>query len=226
MRRMRSLATAALVLALAGCAGGLDRPTLNLQVIEALRSTLAARMAPRAERPPLTRAALDTVEGAFLEATVEARGQSAYLFVSGSRTNSSPGRIVVWRTEDNVSLAVRNGVLIETRGLGGDLGSSAVQVEGFRPGPGGSGPRVMQIRALDNKLVQISLACELTDLGPEPVEIVELRHPTRHLREHCEGGGGTVVNDYWVESRRGIVWQSRQWAGPFIGYIALRQLTD
>jgi len=69
------------------------------------------------------------------------------------------------------------------------------------------------------------MACSLQDLGPAPVEIVEVTYATRHLQERCEAAGSVVVNDYWVDSRSGRVWQSRQWAGPTIGYLRLRQLT-
>ncbi len=45
------------------------------------------------------------------------------------------------------------------------------------------------------------------------------------VQQRCSGGGGEVVNDYWVDSRGGLVWKSRQWAGPQIGYIRFRRLT-
>jgi hypothetical protein len=82
------------------------------------------------------------------------------------------------------------------------------------------------LRDKGNDQTRLSLACSLHDLGPAPIEIVEVAHPTRHLQERCEGGGGTVVNDYWVDSRpgRNQVWQSRQWAGPETGYVQIRQL--
>lgn len=222
-----------LVLSLAACSGGDAVPTLELQILKAGRTAIAARTAPKTARPPLTRAALDTLEGAFLEVTLERRDQLAYLFVSALRRDSGPGLITIWRTDDDITLALRNGVLIATRGLGGDVLSSAVQVAGDAPGPAGSGARIMSIRALDNKARRLALVCDLADLGPETIVIVAARHATRHLRETCEGGfagdgsggPGQVVNDYWVDAQSGLVWQSRQWAGPGIGYLRLRQLT-
>jgi hypothetical protein len=84
----------------------------------------------------------------------------------------------------------------------------------------------MQLRGLDNRGVSLALACDRQDLGPEAVTIVEIAHPARHLRETCTSSdGGSVVNDYWVDPQRRIVWQSRQWAGPVIGYIRTRRLT-
>lgn len=230
-RRIR-LAGLGAVLLLAACAGGNEERPSQLQLFDITRASIAAKQAGKAQpaRPPLTRAALDTVEIAAIEVTLERRDIFAYLFVETERRDDSPGRITVWRTEDDVTVSVRNGVVIATRGLGGDILSSAVQVSGDAPGPSGSGERIQMIRGLDNKEQRLVLSCELVDLGPDPVTIVELTYPTRHLQERCEGGvsvgGGEIVNDYWVESARGMVWQSRQWAGPHIGYMRLRRLTN
>lgn len=220
-------------LTLGGCSGGDAVPALELQIIRAGQAAVAARTGPKTTPPPVTRAALDAVEGSFLEAVLERRDQRAYLYVNARRRDEGPGLITVWRTGDNITLATRNGVLIATRGMGGDILSASVQVAGERPGPARGGEKILSIRALENKAVHLALACDLADLGPERIEILGHAHATRHLRETCRGGiagvgsgsPGTVVNDYWVDARAGLVWQSRQWAGPDIGYLRLRRLT-
>lgn len=234
---VRCLCALGMTLALAACSGGDAVPSLQLEVINAGRAAIAAKTAPKTTRPPLTRAVLNTLDGAFVEATLERRDQLAYLYVSAQRRDAHPGLITVWRAEDNGTLVMRNGVLVATQGLGGDILSSSVQVAGTAPGPSASGEKILTIRALDNKSVRLALACELSDLGPAPIEIIGQRHATRHLRETCEGGvaadqsgragqSGKVVYDYWVDPHNGVVWQSRQWAGPTIGYVRLRQLTQ
>ena len=219
----------ALLMGLAGCSGGDAPPPLELQLAKAGRAVVAARTAPKTTRPPLTRAVLDTIDGALLEATLERRDQLAFLYVNGQVRDGTPGLVTTWRTQDDITLSTRNGVLIATRGLGEDMLTSAVPVAGDRPGPARGGEKVHDIRALDNKVVHLRLICELNDLGPETIEIVGQRHATRHLRETCVGGqagdgrsAGRVINDYWVDS--GITWQSRQWAGPGSGYLRLRRL--
>lgn len=221
----------ALFLGLAACSGGDGEPTRNMQIITASREYIRSRLSSK-PLPVVTRAALDTLQGSFIEAVLERNGQLAYLYVSARRRDDWPGEIVVWRTEDNITLALRGGVLVATRGLGGDLLSSDARVRDSVPGPAGSGARRQQFRALDNKEVGLALACELTDLGEQTIEIVGARHATRHLRERCEadsgaGGisGGVIINEYWIDSRRNLVWQSRQWAGPETGYLRLRRLT-
>lgn len=214
-----------LLSALAACQGGTDAPTLQLQVIEAASQSLAARRNSQPKSPPPTRAALDTLDGAFLEATRERQARTAFLYPSLQTRDRQPGAITVWRTDSNETLTVRGGVLIATRGLGGDLLSSSLQLSSSGQGPA-SGQRVLDVRSGDNSKTTLVLNCEVTDLGPETIGIIERQYPTRHLRERCVGGGGTVTNDYWLDTRRSLVRQSRQWAGPQIGYLRLRQVTD
>jgi hypothetical protein len=217
---------AALCLALSGCSGGTGTQPLFPQLAAATLSTITTKRAQRAERPALTRAVLDTLDGSFMEVTLERSGILAYLFVSVVRQDDLPGQIVQWRTEDNITLTTRNDVLIATRGFGGDMMSSAVQVADGVPGPASGGEKLHMIRTGDLEEVPLVLACDLENLGPEPIEIVELVHPTTHMRETCLApDGGRVTNDYWVDSRAGIVWQSVQWAGPHVGYVKMRRLT-
>jgi hypothetical protein len=222
------------LLVLAGCTrgsgGGGERgdAPLQLQIFKAGREAIAAARATKT--PELTRAVLDGVEGALLEVTLERRDQRAYLYVEARHQDAYPGQIVIWRTGDNVSLMMRSGVLFASRGLGGDILSGRVQVANGVPGPSASGEKSFDIRALDNKALRLTLVCEVADLGPKTIQIIGRNHPTRHLRETCEGGrtadgaSGVVVNDYWVDRRAGLVWQSRQWAGPEVGYLRIRQV--
>ena len=130
---------AALLLVLSGCSGGTGARPLFPQIAAAAVGSITQGRARRAERPPLTRATLDTLDGSFMEVTLERPDILAYLFVSVVRQDDLPGQIVQWRTEDNITLTTRNGVLIATRGFGGDMMSSAVQVAEGRPGPSSGG---------------------------------------------------------------------------------------
>lgn len=210
------------VLILAGCSGGNEAAPLEVELIRTGQSIVSGIGKPAPAAPPLTRALLDTVEEPVLEVTLERKNLTAFLTLdAGGRDDRG---VSVWRTTDNVTLSTRNGILVATRGLGGDLLSSTVQVAGRQPGPASGGAHVQMIRSLDARQVRLPMVCELADLGPETIEIVERNHPTRRLQQRCAGGGGTIVNDYWVDPGAGLVWQSRQWAGPHIGYMRFRRL--
>lgn len=226
MRPTRLMAGVIAAAFLAACSGGVDAPTLQLQVIDTAREAISARFNPPPERPPVTRAVLNTLDGTFVEVTRLREDQTAFLYPSYVTHDSGPGEIVVWRTDSNETVTVRGGVLIATRGLGGDLLSTEVLLAGSGLGPAAGGERIYQIFGGNNTQTTLTLACEVTDLGSETIEIIEVRHATRHLREHCQGNSGAITNDYWVDAGRGLIWQSRQWAGPHVGYLRLRQVTD
>ncbi len=242
LRTIRGLLTGLVLATLAACGGGNDVTPLELQLVQAGQARLKhLRAGKQPTSPPLSRAFLDTVEDPFIEATIERQNQKANLLLRQRLRDDQPGEIEVWRTGDNVSLTMRNGVLISTRGLGGNLLSAQVQVAGDQPGPASGGAHVMMIRAHDNHELRMALACEIQDLGPETIVIVQKPQVTRHLRQTCirekndtqentwgdrePGRNGTVINDYWIDSKQGLIWQSRQWAGPEIGYLLLRRLT-
>lgn len=225
MSMMRLILIAALGLGLAGCSGGTGSQRLFPQLVVAAKSSIATKRVRQAARPPLTRAALDELDGSFIEVTLERSDLLAYLFVSTERRDHLPGRIIQWRTEDGVTLTTRNGMLIATRGLGGDLFAAQVPArEGFT-GPAHGGERIMSIRTGDLEMAQLVLACDRIDLGAETIVIVERAHSTQHLREECTTDGGRVQNDYWVDHANGVLWQSTQWAGPHVGYLRTRRLT-
>jgi len=213
-----------------GCSRGPEKAPLEVEVAQAVGQKVAAlRNRSEEVRPPPTRAQLDTVKSPYIEVTLERHDLLAYLRQEAVRRDGDPGQIVVWRTDDNVTLALRNGVLIATRGLGDDLLSASALVGNGASGPQRGGARSYHIRGLDNESRSLNLACDLQGLGAETIEIVALSYATRHLQQRCEGGegaeAGVVVNDYWVDSVSGRLWQSRQWAGPTIGYLRIRQLT-
>ncbi|MCV6584778.1 MAG: YjbF family lipoprotein [Marinibacterium sp.] len=227
MGYLRHMAACAALALLTGCGGGTEKAPLELELLREGQQAIAARRAggTAGGGTPITRALLNTTIRTLADVSLERTGQNALLYRSAVRQDDQPGLVEVWRSLDDVSLSTRNGVLIATRGLAGNILSGSVQVAEGRPGPASGGEHVLMIRSLDDRQVRLSLACELVDLGSETIEIIERRHATRHLQHRCVGGGGEVVNDYWVDMAADIVWQSRQWAGPHIGYIRLRRLT-
>ena len=106
--------------------------------------------------------------------------------------------------------------------------SAAVPADGQGAmGPASGGARLYEFRGDDSGSYRVRLACDLHDQGTIALDIVGRSYPTRYLQERCsDDSGGKVVNDYWIDARGGRVRQSRQWAGPSIGYIRTRQVVD
>lgn len=218
-------------LGLAGCSNGPGETTAEIELSEAIRQAIAKKRAPKPQPLQISRALLDQLGQPHIEVTVEAHELTGYLGLMLTRQDDLPGDITVWRSSDNNSLAFRNGMLIASRGMGGNLLSAQVPAQDGTAGPASDGARSYQLRTGDNVARTVDMACALRDLGAQQLDIIGKTYATRHIQEHCEGppqdGRSTVVvNDYWVDSRRAKVWKSRQWAGPEIGYLRIRDLSS
>lgn len=216
---MRLVAAAALA-ALAGC-GNPDtqrgQTSFYLEVGNALlaRVTGAARGAPAAPALP-TRAAIDASEAPVAIVGIEASGQVAT--VNGIARN---GRVTVYSTANAVTVALRDGVLVATRGLGPDLMSAAVpEAAALRRGAGGH-RRVHDYLTGTDATRKVALDCTLAPAGTETLSLVGLTVPATVVVETCAGAGGLMVeNRYWFD-RTGRIRQSRQWIGEAGGYAVI-----
>lgn len=120
-------------------------------------------------------------------------------------------RVITYLTLDDVSLAIADGVLIATRGLGFDL--MAADVSDFeRALVSGGGPTKRVHRYLDGegKLFNRTFACDVAIEG-------------RTITETCEGEGQAFTNTYATNAIDWII-SSRQWIGPEHGYIRIEDL--
>ena len=205
------------LLLLAGCGsekGDHEGFTLGLA---AVKSLVAGKTSP-APPPTYTRAALDQAAAPVLRARIEKGGTIAFLGVIGE------GRgVVTWASVDGLSLSLRDGVVVATRGMGTDLMSAGAPTAAVLAT--GSvdqrrhfylfGGEVEQERAFD---------CVLRDAGRERITVIELAFDTKHRVETCTGLGGlTFENHYWFDNRA-IIRQSRQWISPDVGFLELQNL--
>ncbi|MEP6068175.1 MAG: YjbF family lipoprotein [Paracoccaceae bacterium] len=220
---MRIYLAAILLSALAACSGGTGLETGQTQTFQEIRTSFRQAIkrpsGPRPPLPKLSRAFLDSLPNPALEAVLEDRDASAYLDPLQIK-----GNVTVWSTTDLSQLITRDGLVTGTRGLGSDIVSSSyAQTLAALAARGGMAQRRLNLTNDLDQSIQVSLSCQIRDVGPETLEIVELTFSTRHLLETCTYSGGTIVNDYWTDSSdSGKIWKSRQWLGPEIGWIKLR----
>jgi Group 4 capsule polysaccharide lipoprotein gfcB, YjbF len=219
------------LMALSACSTGPAETTADVELAKVIGARISQWRKPKPEPLVVTRALLEQLDQPHIEVRVEREDLTGYMGLHLTRRDDLPGEITIWRSSDNATLAFRNGMLMTSHGLGDDLLSAEVPAVADQPGPARGGGRSYSLRGGDNQAFQLNMVCSVTDLGPETIEIVELRYTTRHLQEHCEGGEGigakgVVVNDYWIDSRTAKLWQSRQWAGPGIGYLRIRDLAS
>jgi hypothetical protein len=226
-RKMKSLAFLMVVL-LSACASGSDFEGDQTSVINEIREI---RKADRdAQKNPATtvqfsRATLDASPQPFLEVGIKSRDATAYLQPAAYRTGYGVGRVAVWKTGFGQSIALRNGILIGTKGLGSDLASAdtSVAIKAIGTKSARAGLRTMYVRNDDNGTDTYKFQCSVSIVGSETLEIFQKRFSTQHLREDCGHSIGKISNDYWVDGQ-GTIRKSRQWAGPELGYLAIRFL--
>jgi hypothetical protein len=228
MGMIRSVTTLALgaSLFLAACSGGSERSSSQAAQFQTYRDAIREIRAPKPELPALTPALIASLPTAALELVIEDRGATAFLVPYSDRTDRRKGALRTWRSADSAQIVLRDGVLVTTRGLGNDLGSSRVSsvltsIETLSPV---SGPHNLFVKGYDNKSSRIDLECEMQSLGAKTIDIVQTQHSVIHFRENCAGPDGEVTNDYWVSQFDSTVWQSRQWGGPGLGYLRMRLL--
>lgn len=222
----RSLAIGLLV-ALAGCSGGTDQATSKAALFEnVLQVFLSQTTSKKTPLPTLTPELIDSQTLPTLELVVEERDAIAFLTPRIDQIDSRPGALRTWRTVDDSFIVLREGIMVTTRGVGDDIGSTdanaaVAAVRGARPV---SGPQTMYLPSEAGGGTRINLSCQMQSLGPKRIVIVERGFDVVHLRQNCTGADEPVINDYWVDRRGGTVWQSRQWGGPGMGYVRMRLL--
>lgn len=130
--------------------------------------------------------------------------------------------VETWSSVDNRTVAFRQGMITATRGLGGDL--IAAETPPLARVASGTGTFVRTLVILDgeDRPVRSRYLCEYATVGAEDLVIVQRRHATRRVQESCSGDSGRFVNDHWFQG--GTLRQSRQWAGPHLGYITYKRL--
>ncbi len=210
-------------LALAACSGGTGLETGQTQSLQEIRTSFQNAIqrpsGPRPALPQLSRAFLDSLPLPALEAVLEDRDASAYMDPLQIK-----GNVTVWYTTDLSQLVTRDGLITGTRGLGSDMVSSdyAATLSAIAAGSGSAQRRLNLTNDLDQNIL-VSMSCTVQTVGTETLEIVELTFATRHVQETCLYSGGTITNDYWVDSRNPRkIWKSRQWLGPEAGFIKTR----
>jgi hypothetical protein len=171
------------------------------------------------ESPRLTREEIRATGLALQQVEVEATGIVAYLGVQGVR-----GDVVTWATTSRENIALRGGVLIQTRGLGADLMSAAVPDLGQLLTGTTVERRFFHLRG-DEATIETAVTCTPRVVGRETVEIVGLAYDTARIDEDCANDTVAFTNSFWIDGA-GNLRKSRQWAGEVLGALVISDLRE
>lgn len=132
--------------------------------------------------------------------------------------------LIAWVSDDGVSLTLRDGIVVATRGLGNDLmGADVGQVHRWLVSGGGRMVRVHEYLNGEDQIIRREYACEIATLRSETIEIFQRKHQTRVISETCTGDAGGFRNLYWIDAE-GMIWQSRQWVSARVGAVDIQIL--
>lgn len=182
------------------------------------KSATATAGAPARAAKPSAREKLEANGKPALRVRAPALGQDAFLTVIDTK-----GDVVTWTAQRQANFSLRDGVLIQTRGLGADLMSadapSLAQLKG-----GASYQRIYYFLGADDAGTRRTYDCTAAATGSETIEILGKSHAVTRVTETCTRPNGKLSNDYWIEGS--TVRKSRQWASNAVGYLEFEKVVD
>ncbi|ATG48579.1 hypothetical protein CEW89_14050 [Celeribacter ethanolicus] len=143
----------------------------------------------------------------FLRQTVNARGEET------------------WISPDRLSLGMKDGMLIATRGFGDDqLAADARATRAaLTSGRETVTERFVTLLTEGSTAETFAFRCQITREKREPVQLSEsYTADTELFYETCRNGQMAFRNLFWVERGTRTIVQSRQWVSTETGELALR----
>ena len=138
-----------------------------------------------------------------------------------------PGKNIgeVWLGVDGTTLTFKNGQLIATRGLGGDLMSSEGEFPKFQLYSGNlKYIKTQNFLSDDNQTTSVTYSCTAAvESARKAITIFDKTFLVQRAVETCNAGDARIENEYFFE-RNGIVRRSRQYHSPALGYIFFERL--
>jgi hypothetical protein len=201
---------------------GTDRDaTATIRSMQTSASALVGGLkTPTSPAPParVTRDVLNTITSPVDLVLVEKAGVQGVIGKLGTS-----GDVETWASIDNLTLSMRDGMILATRGFAGDLMSAQVPRLSQVMKPGQPYTRRYGVLSGDDQIMMQQFDCQTARVGAETITIVDLRFATQRITETCVGPTGAHKNDFWVETG-GKLRRSRQWIGESIGFVVVEHL--
>lgn len=220
----KRLASAAIVLALlAGCGNdtGATNPVASAVGQMAKASLAKGKGAKAAASPapaPVSRKDLEAYGKPILRVRSERLGQDGFLTIADAKAD-----VVTWTAQGQATFSLRDGVLIQTRGLGADL-MSAEAPSLSQLQSGASYTRVYFFLGEDDRGTRRTYDCVASTVGREKITVLDKTHDVTHVSELCTRPNSKVTNEFWIEGK--TIRKSRQWASSRVSYVEFERVID
>lgn len=219
MRSLRFTLPLLIAALLTGCGDSGSSPTFR-KIAGAVRGQFGAHKSGPPLAMQLTRAQVRAVKAPLLRASIP-KFHTATLLSIYARN----GNVITWADGAQDEVSTRNGIVVATHGLPGDLTSADLPgLTEIARGTGTVSARYWSLDSLDQARL-IRATCTLSTLGEETITIIGLTYKTRHIGESCESPAGAFQNEFWIGPGP-VMRKSLQWVGPFVGQILLENLAE
>lgn len=186
-------------------------------VTSGAKAVTAGRTAP-AGGGGISREVLAQVISPAMVVTIDNKGQQAIIGELRSRNG-----VETWASVDDVTISMRDGVIVATRGFGADLMAADVpSVARLREGASAYQRAHVLLNGEDQPIRSL-YTCTATRVGPQGIDLYGVSYSTHLVQETCEGGGVRFRNDFWIGSD-GSLRKSRQWLSPDAGYLTIEDV--
>jgi hypothetical protein len=216
----------ALLAVLAGCSSFVkpEPSALATAVGTAAKGALTKAQSLRgggqtAAAKPVTRESMEKFGVPIIRAIIATRGADILMTPTDTK-----GDVVTWTTSDGTTFSFRQGVLIQTRGLGPDLMSAEAPSVAQLLTDGGTHPRQYFFLGADDVTTRRSYQCTATVVGKEVIEIFGTSHRVTKVSEECSREQGSITNEFWIEGQ--TVRKSRQLLSGGIGFVDFEKVVD
>ncbi len=226
----RFWAQTALMLLLASCGSDKSAPALPIKAIfQAQLDKLKGAGAPPVAGAAIEPDAATLAEGRrvlqeggqpVMAVTDRSLGLATFMVPLGQNAG-----VVTWANPEYQTLALRDGVILATRGFGNDLMSAeAPTAQQLRQGSGSTRRVHYVLDGADQTQTQI-YTCQLSVSNNETIAVLGLTYISEKVLEVCEGAAGGFTNLYWFD-KSGIIRQSQQVREPGVEKMQLQMIID
>jgi hypothetical protein len=131
-----------------------------------------------------------------------------------------------WISLDKLSIGMKSGMIIATRGLGADqlAGDPYQTLAALKAGRNGVTERFVTHINGENQAETLVFRCSVTFQKQAPVDLGGYTANTDLYYEDCRNTQTKFRNFFWVERGSRQLVQSRQWISENLGSVALRTL--
>ena len=204
-----------LTIFLSGCGPDKDAGIFasSAQFVGGLKQVVAARRAGPPSKIQLTPEQTAKIDTPVLQVNPETFGGNDFLGRTSSRDDSGIGSVEVWKSSDNARIFLRNGVVIGTRGVGGDMLSANTNftITGLSGTGKAIGLKTYIISDGDVTTTEYQFTCTISNLGTENINVLNQRYNTkkcvkivlgeRIVKSFCVTSIGFKNQEIWCASR-------------------------